>query len=60
MLMQKWELAYLPRAHAISSMKSRNLKVDDHIPKYYRKSTYISVYNPMVYLVIRLNLWVKT
>lgn len=31
---RRWELTGLPCVHSLSAMKSKNLKVDDYIPKY--------------------------
>lgn len=38
---RRWKLTSLPCVHALSAMKSRNHKVDDYIPDYYRKSKYM-------------------
>lgn len=57
---KKWKLRTLSRVHAISLMKSRNLKIYDYIPEIYKKSKYQVVYNPVIYFVNDSNLWVKT
>ncbi|XP_058749010.1 uncharacterized protein LOC131621966 [Vicia villosa] len=57
---RRWELTGLPCVHAMASMKSRNFKVDDYIPDYYRVSTYKTVYKHVLYPVNGSNLWVRT
>ncbi|XP_058779988.1 uncharacterized protein LOC131653730 [Vicia villosa] len=57
---RRWELTGLPCVHSLSAMKSRNHKVDDYIPDYYRKSRYVEVYKPVIFPVNGSNLWVRT
>ncbi|XP_058742290.1 uncharacterized protein LOC131614751 [Vicia villosa] len=57
---RKWELSGLPCVHVLSCMNCRNFKFEDFIPEYYRKSRYIAVYKPIIYLVNCLNLWART
>lgn len=40
-------------------MKSRNHKVADYIPNYYKKSRYMEVYKHVIYLVNGSNIWVR-
>lgn len=42
-----------------SAMKSRNHKVDDYIPDYYRKSRYMEVYKHVIYPVNGSNIWIR-
>lgn len=48
---RRWELTRLPCVHALSCMKSRNFRIEYYILEDYRKSRYMSVYKPMIYLV---------
>ncbi|CAL5200796.1 unnamed protein product [Lathyrus oleraceus] len=57
---RRWKLTSLPCVHALSTMKSRNHKVDDYILEYYRKSRYMAVYKHVIYLVNGSNTWVRT
>ncbi|XP_058753673.1 uncharacterized protein LOC131626849 [Vicia villosa] len=57
---RRWELTGLPCVHAMASMKSRNFKVDDYIPDYYRVSAYKAVYKHVLYPMNGSNLWVRT
>ncbi|XP_050875886.1 uncharacterized protein LOC127079542 [Lathyrus oleraceus] len=59
-LVRRWDLIGLSCIHALSTMKSRNFKIDDYIPEYYMKSRYMEVYKHMSYHVNGSNLWVKT
>lgn len=57
---RRWDLIGLSCVQALSDMKSKNFKIDDYIPEYYRKSRYTTVYKHVIYLVNGSNLWVKT
>lgn len=57
---RRWELADLPCVHALLAIKSRNHKVDDYIPEYYRKPRYMEVYKHVIYHVNGSTLWVGT
>ncbi|XP_058749184.1 uncharacterized protein LOC131622171 [Vicia villosa] len=57
---EMWELTGLPCVYELSSTKSRNFKVDDYIPGYYKKSRYMSVYKHVIYPINGSNLWVRT
>ena len=52
--------AGLPCVHSLAAIKSRNQKIDDYIPDYYRKSRYMQVYKPIIYPVNGSNLWSRT
>lgn len=55
---RRWELMGMPCVHELSSMKSRNFKIDDYILECYKKSRYMSVYK--IYPINGSNLWVRT
>ncbi|XP_058765013.1 uncharacterized protein LOC131638472 [Vicia villosa] len=57
---RRWELTGLPCVHALASIKSRNFKVEEYIPAYYRKSMYMKVYSSIIYPLNGSNLWVRT
>lgn len=54
---RRWELTCLPCVYALSTMKSRNHKVDEYIHEYYRKSRYMKVYKHVIYPINRSNMW---
>ncbi|CAK8543818.1 unnamed protein product [Lathyrus sativus] len=56
---RRWELKGLPCVHALVAMKSRNHKIDDYIPDYYRKSRYMEVYKHVIFHVNGSNMWVR-
>lgn len=49
---RRWELTYLPCVHALSSLKSKNHKVDGYISEYYRKSRYMKVYKHVKQIIV--------
>src|SRR3954470_9607203 len=57
---RRWELTGLPCVHSLSAIKSRNQKIDDYVPEYYRKSRYMQVYQPVIFPVNGSNLWERT
>ncbi|XP_058768549.1 uncharacterized protein LOC131642290 [Vicia villosa] len=57
---RRWELTGLPCVHALASIKSRNFKVEEYIPAYYRKSMYMKVYSSIIYPLNGSNLWART
>ena len=57
---RKWSITRLPCCHAISAMKFLNLKGEDFIANWFRKSTYKETYNSVVYPINCQQLWEVT
>ena len=57
---RKWSITGLPCCHAISAIKFLNLKGEDFIANWFRKSTYEETYNSVVYPINGQQLWEVT
>src|SRR4051812_13704299 len=56
---RKWQLTSLPCVHFIYALKSRNLNINEYISDFYKKSRYQVVYQPIIYSINGINLWIK-
>ena len=57
---KKWSISGLPCCHALSAMKFLNLKGEDFIAHWFKKSTYEETYNSVVYPINGHQLWEVT